>query len=185
MRWESLFADLQAQATELEIAERSAEVQERVRIELSQLALADRIRPAAGQQVRIRCIGELTVAGVLQRVGADWLLLHEGGGREALIQLSAVLALANVGRLSAPPTETSSVSARLPVGQVLRAIARDRSVLRLHLRDGGVIDGTIDRVGRDFTEIAVHAAGELRRRSEVREVLLVPHCAVAALRRDV
>jgi hypothetical protein len=49
--------------------------------------------------------------------------------------------------------------------------------------DGSVLDATIDRVGTDFLEAAVHAAGEARRRSEVREVVLIPYAALAAVRR--
>jgi hypothetical protein len=66
----------------------------------------------------------------------------------------------------------------------LRGIVRDRSVVRLHLRDGVILDGTVDRVGGDFLELAMHAAGELRRRKEVREVMVVALAAVVALRRD-
>jgi hypothetical protein len=54
----------------------------------------------------------------------------------------------------------------------------------VHLIDGTTADGTIDRIGADFVEIAAHAAGELRRRSEVRDVLVVPLGAVAAVRRQ-
>ena len=36
------------------------------------------------------------------------------------------------------------------------------------------VDATIDRVGADFVEVATHAAGEVRRRDEVREVELIP-----------
>ena len=64
---------------------------------------------------------------------------------------------------------------------VLRATARRTAV---HLIDGTTADGTIDRIGADFVEIAAHAAGELRRRSEVRDVLVAPLSAVAAVRRQ-
>jgi len=57
-------------------------------------------------------------------------------------------------------------------------------VLRVCLTDSSVLDGTLDRVGSDYLEFAVHAAGEPRRRGEVREVLMLPIAALAALRRD-
>jgi len=50
--------------------------------------------------------------------------------------------------------------------------------------DGTAIDGTIDRLGADFVEVAQHAAGELRRRDQVREVALVPLSALAVVRRS-
>jgi hypothetical protein len=76
------------------------------------------------------------------------------------------------------------VESKLGLRHILRGVARDRSVLRVHLIDETVVDGTIDRVGSDFVEIAVHAAGEIRRQSEVREVLVVALSAIAAIRRD-
>jgi hypothetical protein len=66
----------------------------------------------------------------------------------------------------------------------MRGIARDRSVLRAHLADSTTVDGTIDRVGSDFLEFAVHAPGEVRRRAEVREVIVMALGTLVALRRD-
>jgi len=66
----------------------------------------------------------------------------------------------------------------------LRGIARDRSAVRLLLRDGSALAGTVDRVGADFVELAAHPAGELRRRVEVRDVLVVPTAALAVVRRE-
>ena len=44
--------------------------------------------------------------------------------------------------------------------------------------------GTIDRVGADFVETAVHAAAEPRRRQDVRDVELLPLRAIALVRRS-
>jgi hypothetical protein len=78
----------------------------------------------------------------------------------------------------------SQLDSRLGIGQVLRTVARDRSVLRIYLSDTTVLDGTLDRVAKDFVEIAAHPAGEVRRRADVREVLIVPIGALGVLRRD-
>ena len=48
---------------------------------------------------------------------------------------------------------------------------------------GRVVSATIDRVGADFVEAAVHPVGEPRRRGEVREVVALALPAVAAIRR--
>jgi len=42
--------------------------------------------------------------------------------------------------------------------------------------------GTIDRVGADFIEVAVHAAWEPRRAAAVRSVALVPLDAIVLVR---
>lgn len=182
MRWDDLFADLEAQAQALLVAERDAEVAELTRLETSRLRLASRLRPAVGAMIRVRCLGAMTLAGRLSAVGAGWLLLDEGAGREALLAAAAVTSISGLGRLSGVPG--SALDEGLGIGHALRGVARDRSVLRACLTDSTVLDGTLDRVGSDFVDFAVHAAGEPRRREDVREVLVLPISALAALRRD-
>jgi hypothetical protein len=184
MRWEGLFEDLEAQAAALEIAERGAEIEERTRAETAQLTLVDRLRPAVGLGLKLRCHGALVLSGQVRHVSPEWLLLDEGDGREAFVSLASVTTVGGLGRLSAPPSTISEVESRLGMRHALRGIARDRSILRAHLADASTIDGTIDRVGADFVEIAVHAPGEVRRRGQVRDVLTVALAALVALRRD-
>ena len=81
MRWQQLFADLQAQFEEEEAAAERAESASRTRAEVGAVRLADRLRgrarvarwsSAAGARVRCRRPGD---------VGADWLLLEDEGAR--------------------------------------------------------------------------------------------------------
>jgi hypothetical protein len=56
----------------------------------------------------------------------------------------------------------------------------------LYLASGGeealpAVSGTIDRVGKDFLEIAAVPFGEARRPANVRGVYAVPFAAVSAL----
>jgi hypothetical protein len=183
MRWDALFADLDAQAEALEHAERAGEVDERARMEMAALGLLERLRPAVGAGVRLHCTGPLTLGGVLGRVGPDWLLVDEGAGREALVALAAVQGVSGLSRLSAAPDSMPVVESRLGLSHVLRGVARDRSSVRICRTDASVIDATIDRVGTDFLEAAVHPAGEPRRHTAVRDVILIPYAALAAVRR--
>src|SRR5207244_7583054 len=73
MRWQGLFEDLEAQAAALEVAERGAEIEERTRAETAQLALVDRLRPAVGLDLKLRCRGGLVLAGRPRHVGVEWL----------------------------------------------------------------------------------------------------------------
>jgi hypothetical protein len=184
VRWDELFADLDAQADALDVAERAVEVGERTRIEFAAIGTRERLRAAVGGPIRVQLVGGLAIAGTLERAGADWLLLDEGSGREAVLAVGALRAVHGLGRLSAVPGTGGAVLAKLTLRSALRGIARDRSGVRLHLVDGAVLDATIDRVGADFVEVAEHAVGEARRRSEVRDVILVPIAALAAVRRD-
>lgn len=183
MRWDDLFADLEAQADALEAGERAAEVAERTRIELAGLSTVDRLKAAVGTRLRLRTDGGLALDGTLARVGPDWLLLAEADGRESVVALGRLLSVSGLGRLSAVPGSGGVVQARLTLRSALRGIARDRSPVRLHLADGELLDATIDRVGADFVDVARHAPGEPRRRGEVRDVVLVPFAALAAVRR--
>jgi hypothetical protein len=184
MRWDAMFADLEAQADALDVAERAGEVDERVRAELGTLTLLDRLHPAIGSPVRLRTAGGV-VAGTVSRVGPDWVLLDQDNGREALVRLGAVTAIGGLGRLTAAPDSLDPVTARLGLWFVLRRIARDRSPLTVRLTDGSTLHATVDRVGADFVEAAMHAPGEPRRARAVREELLIPMAALVAVYREV
>lgn len=183
MRWDALFADLEAQADALSAAARAAEADERGRIELASLPWRRRLLAAVGAEVQVRLAGPVAVRGRVDRVGPDWALVTEDAAGEVLFALAAVQVVGGLSRYVAPE-ETSLVAGRLTLRSALRAVGRDRSVVRIHLAgDGGVLDGTIDRVGADFLDLAEHPAGEPRRRGDVRSSVLVPLPAVAAVRR--
>lgn len=185
MRWAALFDDLDAQAELLEVAERAAEVEERARGEVGALGLWDRARPAVGAVLRVRLPGAGTVTGTLERVGPDWWLLAEDAGRDVVVVTARVVSVRGLGRYSAVPGAGPVVESRLGLRHVLRGVARDRSAVRLQLVDGSAADGTLDRVGADFVELASHPVGEARRARDVRDVELVPLAALVAVRRSV
>jgi hypothetical protein len=182
VRWQQLFADLEAQLDETSATEFAAEVRDRGRREMSLVRLVDRLRPAVGQAIGIRVLGAGTVQGQLVSVGADWLLMAEAGGREALLPGHAVLGLSGLAAVSAVAHSEGAVAARLGFGYALRGIARDRAGVTIQLVDGSTLAGTVDRVGADFVELAEHPAGEPRRAAAVRGVKTVPLPAVAIVR---
>jgi hypothetical protein len=183
MRWQDLFADLEAQADALEVAERAGEIAERTRIELASIGILDRLRAAQGSPVRLQLAGGTAVTGTLERIGVDWLLVAESGAHEVLVVLAAIRTVAGIGRAASVPASGGGVQARLTLRSALRGLARDRSGVTLQLVDGTMLAATIDRVGADFIEAARHPAGEARRHDAVRDVVLVPCSAIAALRR--
>jgi hypothetical protein len=182
VRWQRLFADLEAQAEALAAADFEAEIAERTRIEVGKLRLVDRLRPTAGHRVQVSCLGAGLVCGRLDQVGPDWLLLAEDAGREILVCLHAVTSLIGVGALSATPGSEGRVGARLDLRHALRGMVRDRAPVRVVLVDGATLDGTLDRVGADFVELAEHPQGEARRATAVHRVRTVPLAALAAVR---
>jgi hypothetical protein len=184
MRWDELFADLEAQYDAVQDAELAAEVSDRTRRELALVRLIDRLRPAVGQRLTLRVSGVGGLDGQLIGLGPDWLLLGEIGSREALVSLSAVLSMSGLTAQSSSPGLEGKVAARLTLAFALRGIVRDRSPVTLSFIDGAITAGTLDRVGADFVEIAEHPPGELRRRDVVRTVRTVPLAAVAVVRRS-
>jgi hypothetical protein len=110
------------------------------------------------------------------------VLLVDDVGREVLVSLGAVVAVAGLGAGTASPADLGIVGRRLDLRRALRGLARDRAVVQCFLDDGSTLTGTLDRVGADFVELAEHPADEVRRRGSVRGVRAVVLGAVAAVR---
>ena len=181
MRWQQLFADLEAQFDAAEAVADQAEAASRARAEVGAVRLVERLAGAVGAPVAVRCRGAGQVSGLLVDVGTDWLLVDEDGSREVLIASAAVSTVTGLGRQTGA-ADGGAVRARLDLRRAVRALARDRSAVQVILRDGGMSAGTVDRVGADFFELAQHPLEEPRRAAAVRGVLAVALDAVAVIR---
>jgi hypothetical protein len=184
MRWERLFDDVEAQLDAAERAELAGEVADRTRREVARIRLVDRLRAGVGSELQVRLVGAGFVSGRLLRVGEGWLLLEPAAGPVALVLQAAVLEVGGLPLAAVEPGSEGPVLSRLDVGYALRAIARDRSAVAVMLRDGGRVDGTLDRIGSDFADVAVHPTGEARRSGAVRSVRSLPFDGIAVLRPD-
>ena len=184
VRWESLFADLDAQMEELEASELASEVADRTRREIARFRLVDRLRPTFGHPVTVFTLGGGKVAGRVAGVGSDWLLVAEDFRYEVLVPLDAITGITGLGGLTASPGSEGKVAAKLTLGYALRGIARDRAPVVVALRDAMVVTGTINRVGADFLEMAEHGAAEVRRTRDIKGVRTVPFAGVAFVRRS-
>lgn len=162
MRWERLFEDLEAQLTEVEVDELRAEVADRTRLETARVRLADRLRAALGWPLVARVLGAEPVRGQIGAVGADWVLVTEETGVEAVVPLAALTHVTGLGSRAEVSRDGNRVAGRLRLGYVLRAISRDRSEVAVTLVDGGMLRGTIDRVGADHADIAEAPGGDSR-----------------------
>ncbi len=185
MRWENLFADLAAQQEQLEREERRLEVGEHTRAERAQVRLLDRLAAAEGTTLRVGVAGAGRLEAVLRDLGTDWLLLdHLGGtgsrGGEVLVPLGAVVTVEGLGRRAATAEEAGR---RLGLTAALRAVSRDRAVVRVHDRWGDHVSGTVDAVLADHLELTRHADDVPRRPGAVRGSVSVPYAAIATVRR--
>jgi hypothetical protein len=162
MRWDALFADLEAVAAAEGEAERRSEVADRTRSEFARLRLLDRLRPAlhTPAALRIALAGHPAVRGVLQGLGVDWLLLAQEPGAELLIALAAVQSIQGLTAASAEPGWEGHVGARLDLRVVLRRVVRDRSAVTVGLTSGDTISGRLARVGADHVELTTARGSE-------------------------
>ena len=181
MRWDALFEDLEAQLHAADRLELEAEVNERARMELAAVDLANRLRGQMGTQLRVSVGEDLEFDGALAHVGSTWLVLNEGV-RSVLVPVAAVQLIEGMGRHAAAD---GSAARRLGSGPALRGLGRDRApwacispAVPARWRPREV---KIDRVGADSFDVAAVPSGEDRRAANVRSVYTVPFTAIAAL----
>lgn len=173
-RFDDLMADLSAELDAALAAELAAEVADRTRFELGRVRLVDRLRAAGGRELTF-ATGAGPLRGVVRAVGADWCGLTEGPGREALLPLGAVRFVRGLPMASAAPPAGPALDDRLELRLALRRLARDRAVVRLAVGPES-LTGTLDRVGADYLELALHELVE--RRPAAAPVAVVPTAAV-------
>lgn len=184
MRWERLIEEIGAQLEQEERDERDAEIADRIRREVAQVELLERLRAVEGEQVSVSVAPDRIHRGELRQVGAGWLLIAAPPG-ECLIALAHLQTVVGLGRRTASPLQAPA--RRMFVGMdlryALRGVAADRAPVRIGLSGGGELTGTIDRVGRDFIDVALHAIGEPRRSQSVTGSTTVALSALAEVAR--
>src|SRR5689334_20223780 len=157
MRWDDLFADLEAQLAAEEQAARRSDLAERSRAELGGVGLVDRLVAHRGRAVVIGVRDVGVVRGRLADVAVEWLLVEDVVDRMLLIPSSALLWLTGVGRGSEVQS-AHSVVRRLGLAAALRSLARQRVPVSCVLGDRTRLTGTFDRVYADHVDLAEHPA---------------------------
>jgi hypothetical protein len=187
MRWDELFADLEAQLEAGIGAEERESDAEEERLRLGRRSLRDRIA-AMGEgrtSVRIRLLDGDVIELAPRTVGRDWIAGDLPGGAQAILPLPAVAALLPTpGQVAAdggPPPGV--LTDRLGLPFVLRDLARRRRPVQLRLRHGSTA-GTIDRVGRDHLDLAVHPVDDPRRASAVARIEVLALAELLLVRVD-
>lgn len=192
VRWDSFFQDLEDQLSAEWDAERAALDSEAERLRIARLGLRERLRAVAGTDdaVGVELADgtrhELSIAAV----GADWIAgraLPAGSG-VTLVPLAALTGLTapeplllRSARAHAVPDRMAD---RITFGFALRDLARRRVPVTLGAVGGRALSGTLDRVGADHLDLALHALDETRRPEQVAGFRLVPLAAVAWVRTD-
>lgn len=193
MRWDNLFDDLAGQLEHELGAEELDLHSEEERLRISRLSLRDRliaVHEAAGQEsagqsndhsVRVQLVDGTPLTVVPRSIGRDWMMgdiIDESpAASQCLVPLTSIGSVVLEEdcfeqSLHSRASATPRLSDRLGLTFALRDLARRRRAVELHLK-GGVLHGTIDRVGRDHFDLAEHEAGTPRHRSEVAHTRIV------------
>lgn len=186
MRWTDLFDDLEAQLAAQQAAELRGEVVEHTRANLGRVALSERYLADLGRAVRLVLRGGPVLEGTLTEIGREWIVLeHQDSSRvhESLVVTASVVTVQGLSGRS-DPGRTGQVQRSLGLRQVLRALSRDRSVVRVHLVEAATLTGTIDRVGADHLDLSAHPADLPRRTREIQSRVTVPYVALACVSRQ-
>lgn len=194
MRWENLFDDLETQLEhELSAEELDFEAEEE-RLRLGRLAVRDRLvalcgpRSTAGQRLVVNLVGGERLVMHPVAFGRDWFsadVVAEGSRlRQCIVPLDALVWVGlepAAVPLSLGVAAEPALSDRLGIAFVLRDLCRRRRPIDVVLTTGEM-HGTVDRVGRDHLDLAVHDRDVPRRDAAVREVRVVPFSALAFVR---
>lgn len=182
MRWEELFADMEAQLAHA--GQRNAELEavETARAELSQLALVQRLAAQKGAHVRVKVGHGDVIEGEISDLGAGWVALRDGAVQH-VIPLHQAVWWEGLSRRFASDFE-NTVLRRLGVGHVIRALSQSRARVRIHLvsqTPGAEVEGTIDTVGQDFLDVALHPDDQYRRGRTVTGIRTVGFSAISMI----
>lgn len=189
MRWDNLFDDLESQLEQGLGAEEIDLQAEEERLRLGRLSLRSRITAIheaqngdSGYAIRLTLRGGEAIGVRPVVFGKDWISADvvDDSERKAqcILPIDAIASLTLTRRqvsqsLRPVPDSERGVAARLGLGFVLRDLCRRRSAVTVHLADGD-LHGTIDRVGRDHLDLAVHDPGVVRRESAVMALRVIP-----------
>lgn len=193
VRWERFFDDLEDQLAAEWEAERAALESEAERLRLARVELRSRLVALAHdaeEPLTLELAGGEALEARIAAVGADWLAApdSDGGRRLMLVPLAAIRAV-QVGhgdllRCARPVERADRLAERVTFGLALRDLARRRIGVAVGLGPERSLTGTIDRVGADHLDLALHDAGAPRRAADVRGYRMLPLAAVSWVRID-
>ena len=190
VRWDTFLEDLGSRVDVVKDPDRAGPGRDDLRLRAAHTPLSERLRALCEAQrpASVALIDGTTLAGRLRAVGADWLAIADEASPCGL-WLVPFASLVAVGLAQAEVRDslrdaTSSGGARMLWAMVMRDLARRRVPVSVQVRGSHLLTGTIDRVGADHLELALHDAAAFRRAGAVHGHRLVALAAIVWLRPD-
>lgn len=195
MRWDSLFDDLAGQLDHEIDADDAGVRLEAERLRRGRLTLRDRLQAlqlerGPGDVLAVELVDGTTWRLRIRSLGKDWFQASSGRDDqcELVVPLHAVAAIglspaqADWSLDEVGPRQPSLLD-RLTTSFLLRDLCRRREGVVVHTR-GGRWSGTIDRVGRDHLDLAVHEPGAVRRAKDIDQIRIVAFTELVAVERS-
>jgi len=164
MRWEKLFAEIEAHAGDLARVERDAEIQDRTEGEWAATSWRDRLAPGP---ISLRVAGLGRLDGNLTRITGAWLLLQTDH-YEVIVNPAWVTA---VSPSATGAKQLSVLEQRMTWVHAIRMLQREGSRIHVVRVDGSSVNGTVRLAGKDFVEI----------QTDQRTAEMVPYAMLAAI----
>lgn len=191
MRFDLLFDDLSAQLDAEREAQGAHDRAEQQRLRAARTTVRDRVAALAEAGAPGRALltdgSSVELAGAT--VGRDWFAAELQGGAEVVVPLASVVCIAldeaalHASRERMPQLRPEACASLPGIGVVLRDLARRRIAVDVLMAGGGTpLHGTIERVGSDHLDLAVHERDAAPRRGSVVGHRIVPLSSVALLR---
>ena len=184
MRWDSLFDDLAGQLDDELAVDDDAVRIEAERLRRGRLTLRERLVALCGDAdtpgpLVVELVDGTTWRLRVRSIGKDWIQAESGtpGGREVVVPLDAIAAVAMTQTqidwsLDDVAVREPRLLDRLTVSFLLRDLCRRRAAVVVRTRTGSWT-GTVDRVGRDHLDLAVHEPGSPRRSRSVEQIRVI------------
>jgi hypothetical protein len=172
MRWDSLFADIEGQWEAEDQAVFDADLAALTRGERGALSLVDRLTAQVGSELGWGLRDGRVVRATLLEVGPDWLLLRLGM-TEVILPTAGFVFVSGMSGAADPAR--ARLARRFRFTAVLRGLSQQRRPITAQLitQPSVQLTGTIDRVGMDHADVAIHQLDEPRRASVVSEIRCV------------
>lgn len=153
MRWDELFAELEAELDGLEAGVLDDETHELAVAEAGTVRLTDRMRAAWRSTITLGLVSGERQEGEVIDVGVDWVLLR-AGARQTIVPVSAIAWISGLGRAAPAP---EGVERELRLTHALRALAQAEEPVRIAIANRELV-GVIVHVGADHLVVALESS---------------------------